>query len=83
MTYHVQFTDYAEENIAKLTSSRRQEIKDAAKRALGRDPYGWGSTQIRNDRDRREVTLANVFLSYDVSPNVVVVSVVKISAPFD
>ncbi|MGW1990147.1 hypothetical protein [Embleya sp. NPDC001921] len=82
MTYYVQFTTYAGENMSKLPAARKAEIENAATRALGKDPCAWGSTSVRGDRDRREVTLANAFLSYDVSPNVVVVTVVRVSAPF-
>ncbi|GCE00911.1 hypothetical protein [Embleya hyalina] len=80
--FFVQFTDYAEGGMRGLAEGRKQEIKSAAKSALGSDPYGGGSAAVRGDRDRREITLVNAILSYDVSPAVVVVSVVRVSAPF-
>ncbi|OPC76428.1 hypothetical protein B4N89_47350 [Embleya scabrispora] len=80
--YRVQFTDSAENNIAKLPATRQRQIKSAADSALGSDPYGNGSSSVRGNRDRRDVTLANAILTYEVSPNVVVVTVVQVVAPF-
>ncbi|GCD99262.1 hypothetical protein [Embleya hyalina] len=80
--HRVQFTDSAEDNIAKLPATRQQQIRHAADHALGCDPYGNGSSPVRGDRGRRDVTLADAILTYGVSPNVVVVTVVQVVAAF-
>ncbi|MFE2873873.1 hypothetical protein [Embleya sp. NPDC059259] len=72
--YRVRFTDSAENNIAKLPAARRQQSNSAADSALGSDPYGNGSSPVRGDRDRRDVTLADAIPTYEAGPNVVVVA---------
>ncbi|MFE2947394.1 hypothetical protein ACFXHK_10225 [Embleya sp. NPDC059267] len=82
MSYRVQYANAAEAALAKLSDSRRREIVTTADATIGRDPYGQGSCAIRGDRDRREVTIARAFVTYEVSPNVVVVTVMQVTAPF-
>ncbi|MFE3205956.1 hypothetical protein [Embleya sp. NPDC059237] len=82
MSWRIQYANAAEAALAKLSDSRRREIVAAADATIGRDPYGYGSSPIRGNRDRREATIANAFVNYEVSPTVIVITVMQVTAPF-
>ncbi|MEU5160226.1 hypothetical protein AB0G74_11540 [Streptomyces sp. NPDC020875] len=48
---------------------------------LGRDPYGHGSTTVGGERDRREATVAGVFVRYYVAEKIVKITVVRMVPP--
>jgi hypothetical protein len=51
-------------------------------RALARTPYGCGSSAVGGDRDRRDAAVGGVaIVRYEVSPAVVVVTVLRL-VPF-
>ncbi|GLF95298.1 hypothetical protein [Streptomyces yaizuensis] len=50
-------------------------------RTLGRDPYGHKSRAVCGERDRREATIAGVFLRSYVAEAVVKVTVVRMVTP--
>ncbi|MGC0415470.1 hypothetical protein [Embleya sp. AB8] len=82
MSYLVQYAGLAEAELAKLSAARQREVRAVVDGSIGRDPYGCGSASVRGDRDRREVAVANVVLRYEVSPGVLVVTVLRLAAPF-
>ncbi|MFJ8314030.1 MULTISPECIES: hypothetical protein [unclassified Streptomyces] len=53
-------------------------FKAAMESTLGSDPYGYGSTQVGGDRDRREATVTGVIVRYYVSESVLTVTVVRL-----
>ncbi|MFI6586094.1 hypothetical protein [Embleya sp. NPDC050493] len=82
MTYRIQYTNEAEDGLSKLGDTQPGEVRSGAESIIGRDPYGPGSCPVRGDRDRREVTVANAFLRYEVGGTVLVVTVLQAVAPF-
>ncbi|MFJ6661331.1 hypothetical protein ACIQNG_34045 [Streptomyces sp. NPDC091377] len=48
---------------------------------LGHDPYGHGSSPVGGERDRREATVAGVFIRYYVAATVVKITVVRMVPP--
>ncbi|MGI5528307.1 hypothetical protein ACQEVX_13090 [Streptomyces syringium] len=51
---------------------------DAGMRRLTSDPYGHGSTRVKDDADRREATVSGVVVRYYISAAVLTVTVVRI-----
>ncbi|AZM57646.1 hypothetical protein DMA15_13235 [Streptomyces sp. WAC 01529] len=47
-------------------------------RTIGRDPYGHGSTPVRDDPDRREATVDGAIVLYYVSGSVQTLTVVRL-----
>jgi mRNA-degrading endonuclease RelE of RelBE toxin-antitoxin system len=77
VSYRVQYTNQAEDGLKPLSGQQIRAFKNAVDSSLGRDPYGSGSSQVGNDRDRREATISGVFVRYTVSAGVLVVAVTR------
>ncbi|MFJ4774316.1 hypothetical protein ACIP88_35300 [Streptomyces uncialis] len=58
-----------------------EKFRTAMGRTLGQDPYGHGSRAVDRERDRREATVAGVFIRYYVAQNVLKVTVVRMVPP--
>ncbi|MFE3206268.1 hypothetical protein [Embleya sp. NPDC059237] len=82
MAYLVQYADHAEAELSKLSVARQRELRSTVDGTIGRDPYGHGSSPVRGERDRRDVDLAGAVLRYEVSRGVLVVTVLRLVAPF-
>ncbi|MYV97211.1 hypothetical protein [Streptomyces sp. SID3343] len=77
MSYRVQYTNQAEDGLKPLSAAQIRTFKNAVDSSIGRDPYSSGSSQVGNDRDRREATVSGVFVRYTVSAGVLVVTVTR------
>ncbi|MGC0417517.1 hypothetical protein [Embleya sp. AB8] len=77
MSYRVQYTNEAEDGLKPLSAGQVRAFKNAVDSSIGRDPYGSRSTQVGNDRDRREATISGVFVRYTISAGVLVVTVTR------
>ncbi|GCD93236.1 hypothetical protein [Embleya hyalina] len=82
MAYLVQYASTAEAELTKLSAARQREVRSGIDRSIGRDPYGCGSAPVRGNRDRREVSVAGAVLRYEVSSGVLIVTVLRLVAPF-
>ncbi|MFE7132544.1 hypothetical protein ACFVIM_16970 [Streptomyces sp. NPDC057638] len=55
---------------------------DTEMRKLAAAPYAEGSTPIREERDRRDATVAGCFVVYYVAQPVLRITAVRIQTPF-
>ncbi|MFE5841802.1 hypothetical protein ACFQ7N_09155 [Streptomyces niveus] len=55
-----------------------QATFDTGVRRLAADPYGQGSTPVKADADRREVSVSEVVVRFYISASVLMVSVVHV-----
>ena len=79
MSFLVQYSGEARANIDALPSETRRRFDDDLARLAG-DPYGMGSTAIR-ERDYRQALLGGCVTVYYVGQTVRVVSVVRVQGP--
>ncbi|MFD5557857.1 hypothetical protein ACFWIA_28950 [Streptomyces sp. NPDC127068] len=73
--YEIAYAPVAEATLKQLPSHAR--FRSLMESTLGRDPYGHGSRAVDRERDRREATVADVFIRYYVARNVLKVTVVR------
>ncbi|MYW04068.1 hypothetical protein [Streptomyces sp. SID3343] len=73
------FTSDCETIRRQLTDNQRRDLDNGIAR-IANDPYGCGSSPTY-DKDRREATCGSVFVGYQVSANVLRVTVVRVYAP--
>jgi hypothetical protein len=79
--YRVAYTDEALASREAIPGERRKDFEEGM-RALARTPYGCGSSAVGGDRDRRDAAVGGVaIVRYEVSPAVVVVTVLRL-VPF-
>ncbi|MFJ2571285.1 hypothetical protein ACIOYT_12855 [Streptomyces halstedii] len=76
MSFRISFAPPADDTLAKMRNgdSFRREMA----RTLGLDPYGYASTAVKLERDRREATVAGAIVLYYVSGTVLTVTVVRL-----
>ncbi|MER5769881.1 hypothetical protein [Streptomyces sp. NPDC001985] len=78
MSLRLAYTDDARAERRSLSPERRKRFEEGMA-VVSRDPYGCGSSPVRDDRDRRDATVARVaFITYLVSESVVTVTVVRL-----
>ncbi|WP_331772764.1 hypothetical protein OG948_55800 (plasmid) [Embleya sp. NBC_00888] len=82
MSYRVRYRNAVEDGPAKPSAARQTEVRSAATRTTGHDPYEHGSSSVHGDRDRRDVSLARVITHHEADPGVLVVIIVRAVAPF-
>ncbi|MFF7246291.1 hypothetical protein ACFZBU_20545 [Embleya sp. NPDC008237] len=75
--YRVQYANEARDALSKLSDGQRRSLERDVESSIGNDPYGCGSSPVKGNRDRRDVTVSGVFLRYEVSNAVLVVSVLR------
>lgn len=76
MSYRITYAPPADDTLAKMRNA--ELFRDAMVRTVGQDPYGHGSTAVRGERDRREVTVRGAIVLYYVSGSVLTVTVVRL-----
>ncbi|MEU6536628.1 hypothetical protein [Streptomyces sp. NPDC047000] len=76
MSHRITCAPPADDTLAKMPDARA--FREAMARTVGRDPYGHGSTAVRGERDRREVTVLGAIVLYYVSGSVLTVTVVRL-----
>ncbi|GAA1928313.1 hypothetical protein GCM10009716_40180 [Streptomyces sodiiphilus] len=75
-SYRVQFAPVAEAAVRDMTAGHRARF-DAGIRALAVEPYGNGSTAIREERDYRQAAVGGALIVYYVSTSVLLITVVR------
>ncbi|EDY51742.1 hypothetical protein [Streptomyces clavuligerus] len=73
--YEIAYAPVAEATLKQYAGERG--FRTAMASTLGRDPYGHGSRAVGGERDRREATVAGVFIRFYVAENVVKITVVR------
>ncbi|WP_439677813.1 hypothetical protein [Embleya sp. MST-111070] len=73
---YVQYSDRARSEYAALSASTRRGF-DRAVAGMARDLYAHGAA-IRGDKDRRSACLAGVITEYEISRDVLVVTMLKV-----
>ncbi|MGW2087987.1 hypothetical protein [Streptomyces sp. NPDC001880] len=76
MSYRISYAPPADDSLAKMRDGERFRAEMA--RTLGLDPYGHGSSAVKNEHDRREATVAGAIVLYYVSGTVLIVTVVRL-----
>ncbi|MFF1299887.1 MULTISPECIES: hypothetical protein [unclassified Streptomyces] len=76
MSYRITYAPPADDTLAKMRNA--EAFRDVMERTIGRDPYGYGSAAVRDDRDRREATVLGAIALYYVSGSVLTVTVVRL-----
>jgi len=74
--YHVQYSDNAMSGYNALATAKKREF-DAEVKLLAWTPYSFGDS-VRGDRDRRSASLAGVITEYEVSPGVLVITMLHL-----
>ncbi|OPC79772.1 hypothetical protein B4N89_01355 [Embleya scabrispora] len=74
--YYVQYSDRARSEYAALSAATRRHF-DHAVVGVARDPYAHGAA-IRGNKDRRSACLAGVITEYEISRDVLVVTMLKV-----
>ncbi|MFE7132382.1 hypothetical protein ACFVIM_16140 [Streptomyces sp. NPDC057638] len=77
--YTIAYAPVAEATLKQYAGERAFRAEMAS--TLGRDPYGHRSQAVGGERDRREATVAGVFIRYYVAENVVRITVVRMVPP--
>ncbi len=75
-SHRVTYAPPADDTLAKMGDA--EAFRAALARTIGRDPYGHGSTPVRDDQDRREVTVEGAIVLYYVSGSVQTLTVVRL-----
>jgi hypothetical protein len=76
VSYRVAYAPPADATLSKVRDT--EAFKDQVVRTVGLDPYGYGSTPVKGELDRREVTVLGSILLYYVSGSVLTVTVVRL-----
>lgn len=79
MSYRITYAPPADDTLAKMRNA--DAFKGAVERTIGQDPYGYGSTPVKGERDRREATVLGAIVLYYVSGSVLTVTVIRLVAP--
>ncbi|ROQ67256.1 hypothetical protein EDD93_1677 [Streptomyces sp. 840.1] len=76
MSFRISYAPPADDTLAKMRDGDifRQQMA----RSLGREPYGHGSSAVKEEHDRREATVAGAIVLYYVSGSVLTVTVVRL-----
>ncbi len=74
--HRVTYAPPADDTLTKMGDA--EAFRAALVRTLGRDPYGYGSTPVRDDPDRREATVRGAIVLYYVSASVHTLTVVRL-----
>ena len=76
MSYRITYAAPADDTLTKMRNA--EAFREEMSRTVGRDPYGYGSTAVRGERDRREATVLDAIVLYYVSGSVLTVTVVRL-----
>ncbi|MFB7090070.1 hypothetical protein [Streptomyces sp. NPDC056296] len=76
MSYRITYTPLVDDALAKMADA--EAFRRTMARTIGQDPYGYGSTAVRGERDRREATVLGAIVLYYVSGSVLTVTVVRL-----
>ncbi|MEU1087236.1 hypothetical protein ACFYPN_26075 [Streptomyces sp. NPDC005576] len=76
MSFRISYAPPADDTLAKMRDA--EPFRAEMARTLGRAPYGHGSTAVKDERDRREATVAGAIVLYYVSGSVLTVTVVRL-----
>ncbi|MFG2600421.1 hypothetical protein [Streptomyces sp. NPDC048462] len=76
MSFRISYAPPADDTLAKMRDGDifRQQMA----RSLAREPYGHGSSAVKEEHDRREATVAGAIVLYYVSGSVLTVTVVRL-----
>ncbi len=74
--YRIQYAPPADQARHTMTPAQRAQF-DTGMQRLAADPYGHGSSPLKNEPDRRQAVVADVVIRYYVSPHVLVLTVVR------
>ncbi|MGC5345756.1 hypothetical protein ACPXCE_26135 [Streptomyces sp. DT24] len=76
MSFRISYAPPADDTLAKMRDGDAFRVEMA--RTLGQDPYGNGSSAVKQERDRREATVFGAIVLYYVSGSVLTVTVVRL-----
>lgn len=74
--HRVTYAPPADDTLGKMGDA--DAFRAVLSRTIGRDPYGHGSTPVRDDPDRREATVDGAIVLYYVSGSVQTLTVVRL-----
>ncbi|MEU8700114.1 hypothetical protein ACIQM0_24055 [Streptomyces sp. NPDC091387] len=76
MSFRISYAPPADDTLAKMPDG--DVFRDRMARSLGHEPYGHGSSAVKEEHDRREATVAGAIVLYYVSGSVLTVTVVRL-----
>ncbi|WP_299530292.1 hypothetical protein [uncultured Streptomyces sp.] len=76
MSFRISVAPPADDTLAKMRDG--EPFRDELARTLAQDPYGHGSTAVKDERDRREATVHGAIVLYYVSSSVLTLTVVRL-----
>ncbi|MEK8144367.1 hypothetical protein NKH18_28650 [Streptomyces sp. M10(2022)] len=76
MSFRISYAPPADDTLTKMRDV--ESFRDEMARTLGQDPYGFASSAVKREQDRREATVYRAIVLYYVSGSVLTVTVVRL-----